>query len=111
MGVSAAIRAGDRGEIARGVRHRFFNHTDEPVVIRIAYDGTQMEDVFVPFAVAPYPGKPGMRHLARMLVYMLENNPTVPASRWETRIMRAIGRSLRFFGVRAHEPVHGWDRR
>jgi quercetin dioxygenase-like cupin family protein len=101
---------GDILEIPRGVRHRFYNYTSEPVVVRVAYDGTEMEDTFAPLAVNAYPSKPGMRHFARMLVYLLENKPTVPSSKWEIRMMSAIARTLRRFGVRAHQPVHGWDR-
>jgi mannose-6-phosphate isomerase-like protein (cupin superfamily) len=110
-GVAKDYGPGDVCDIPRGVPHKFLNPTKQAAIARVSYDGTQMEDLFAPLVVHPYPKKPGMREIARMMVAMLEQRPTDPTSKWEVRILGSIARMLRFFGVRAPAPVSGWDPR
>ena len=80
-----------------------------PHDINVSLDGPKMEDGLVPLAVATHGRKPRLSDLARMAVVLVEQRPSVPAHAGEMTFMRVLAGILKALGVRAYEPVHGWD--
>jgi quercetin dioxygenase-like cupin family protein len=110
-GVPRDYQAGETVAIPPGVRHRFLNPGKEPVVVDVTLDGTDMEDVFMPFVVHVGRGKkPTVRGFARWIVHMSKSTASVPTSRVARGIGAAIARVCWLFGARAYPiPAPAWE--
>jgi mannose-6-phosphate isomerase-like protein (cupin superfamily) len=104
--------AGETVTVPAGTRHRFLNPGKVPVVVDVTLDGTEMEDVFMPFCVAVGRGKkPSIGKFARWIVHM-SKYPTasVPTSRVARGIGKAIVGICWLFGARAYpSPAPAWE--
>ncbi len=108
-GEARDYRPGDFVSIPPGVRHRFLNPGETPVVVNVTLDGTRMEDTMVPLAVAVHGRKPRIGEVLRMLVAAVELLPSTPASWVERTMFMALIASLKAFGVKRYDAVYGWD--
>ena len=80
-----------------------------PVVVNVSLDGTRMEDVFVPVAVASHGQPSSFGPVARMFVTLDLRPPSTPNQAVARGLMGLVAGTLRLFGVKPYEPVHGWD--
>lgn len=103
--------AGDHLVIPPNIPHRFLNPGTEPVVVNVALSGPRMEDMLAPVAVASAGRSPRISELLRMMVSIHRYKPSTPVRPVEGWFLNAFASLLRLFGVRAFEPVLGWDAR
>ncbi|HUS28513.1 MAG TPA: cupin domain-containing protein [Kofleriaceae bacterium] len=111
-GVPRDYHAGETVAIPPNTRHRFLNPGKEPVVVDVTLDGTEMEDVFMPFVTEVGRGKkPTMRGFVRWIVHMGQHpKASVPTSRIARGIGAAVVGLCRLFGARAYPcPAPAWE--
>lgn len=78
-------------------------------MVNVNLDGSQMEDLLVPLAVAVHGRGPKAGEMMRLLVTM-EKKASVPTRALERWGIGTLIKTLKLFGVKPWQPVHGWDR-
>lgn len=109
-GVPKDYVRGDFVSIPPMVRHRFLNPTKEPAVVNVSLSGAKLEDAFIPVTVDAYPGNMKMKHFVKMTMLLAaESPPSTPQIKVERWIGLAVVWVFKLFGVKAYEPLTGWD--
>jgi mannose-6-phosphate isomerase-like protein (cupin superfamily) len=108
-GTPRDLHAGDSVTVERGVAHRFFNPTKQPVVVDVSLDGPRQEDALVPLAFR-CEGRRKMKlsDAFVMIVHATEINASRPRSGVAKAIVSGLSRFIRLFGVRPLARIERW---